>query len=466
MRKKRRLFVVIVFIAASILIAQKQVMAQSGACPPNSYLLGNPADSWQSSTKACTYNQLVVSLLDDTLDFYPCQQWVNVLVWNVGQVIQDSVVYVPPAAQFLSQTARVRFHLWFIPVNPFQNLIPPGPEYDTLPVKIEYYSSNGNLMSFSVHPLGDYTKISTWWDDGAGINHYYNVYIIDQTLYTDNGAGGFFKVRLLTTEDNRPPNGYSWAMSSWRAGAQGDYMPELCSIPNASLPGPTPHPTGTIPPTWTPNATPSPTPIQTPGATSIGTTPVPTWTPTAWVWPTLQAEITPSPWPHMSIPTVQFSTPGIPVVDPVTGSAPAIPTPDPVSIGSLASGIELVVTRWFTSTNYGLGLGEVLPIQQAYTSGITSTYIISGAIAPTRTIIAANAGTVGGVLVGIPVYIGEAVGYWKMLGQLLPSFWPLLSGIIIYFFVVVFILLLRFGVHTAIALSEWLRRIIELIPGM
>jgi hypothetical protein len=304
---------------------------------------------------------------------------------------------------------------------------------DAAKIRIEYYTGSGNLHSYKSTTLSNYPKVSTWWDDGAGINHYYNVYVVDQTLGTDNGAGGFFLIKIDVSElENKSKN---YAISSLRVGAYADNMPEHCPIPNANAPQPTPIlPTPTPPPTWTPDpGWQTPTPIYTPLPTSAGTTPQPTPTAEPITFPTTQAEWTPTPWPPYTIPTVAWPTAG------PTYMAGGIPTLE-------SSGLGLDILADEISDNWGGALASS-------ESGLDATITDTTGIAPPETI-----------AVKMVEDISKPIAYAKTIGVYMPNTAPYITAFLWLAAWVVFSRNARLFLSIAVKLFELLRRVWEMIP--
>jgi hypothetical protein len=428
---------VLILLAVLLVASVGPVSAQNGACPPNSWELATPGGTSPDNTKVCAYNPYITSVT--TTDNYPCGQQVTSL--NISTVAADfwdqaSMSFVPPVNTYLSQIARVKFYIYPFQNLPLSDLIPPGLDIAEATVRVEYYTSTGTLYSYTNKPMTDFRKVSTYYDGVGSVRHYYNVYLVDVALATDNGYGGFFVVKVNVANVNAFSKSVS--ISSFRAGAYSDAMAEMCPIPNASSPQSTPTPpaTPTALPTWTPdpgNPTPTPITIILPTAPPNLDTPQPTPTTGQLIFPTIQAEATPTPWPPYSIPPIVWPTAGPTVL------AGAVPTLD-------TTGLDLSGLADDIQDEWG---GALAASQSGLDGSITST---TGIASPDS------------IALEITEGIGKPISYVKTVEVYAPNLAGYIRRFLYLAVWVVFSRNARFFLSIAVKLFELIRRIWEMIP--
>jgi hypothetical protein len=293
--------------------------------------------------------------------------------------------------------------------------------------------------------------VSIWGRD------YFNAYLVDELLLANTPAGGMIGINVTYGDNDH----VDFTVSSFSISAYGDAAPDYCPIPNAVMPQPTVYPSPTFEATWTPGAA-TPTAITTPYPTSPISTPYPTSTPTPFTFVTVPAENTPTSIPPLRLPTLQFTTPEIPEIPTLEISGGGGATVVPGSIPDLGDGIEIMVTRWYTSTQFGLGLDDTLPITE---TGSTEPTVFQGPFTPSADIPAYD-GSFSSALMRIPAMFGTVIGYIKMPFALMPHFSVFLVGIYILLTVILFTLMLKYGLRIGLGVINWIIRIIELIPGL
>lgn len=194
-------------------------------------------------------------------------------------------------------------------------------------------------------------------------------------------------------------------------------------------------------------------------------TPQPTQTPI--VVPTIPQPATPTRPPSAILPTLSFpslSTPSFDnmVISTVQFPEIAIPTasefgtPIPFDMMVTPNGTAevratqiaewgdssgLVLTRWYTTTGYSTG---------AFSTTITGTAGVSSVVE--------IAGFMGGA-------VAAPFGYVRLIQAYLPTVWPLVLFLLIAAGWVVFNLVAKYGIAIIATIIEWIRRLIELIPG-
>jgi hypothetical protein len=435
-------FLVMVAVGLAIVLAvpgrtEAAPSQQNGACPPNSFLNTTPEGTYQNDLVVCAYNLLRVHTQNNIAGRYPCAQRVTMeqqTPWSDGT---EYVIYVPDNDQYYGSQLRFRALVYAIEF-PYQFFPPaplPGAVLDTSHIGIQHYNNGGFLAAGTFKSFTEYQAISTYFEDFPW-TYTYKVYLIDETFYSATGQGGYIRVRIAQSNDQS----VRWAVgiASVRLGSQQDNMPEHCEIPNANLPGPTPGPTTTLPPTWTPNATtvgtPSPTPILTPQPTSVGGTPAPQWTPTPLSFPTVPAENTPTPWAPYTIPTIAWPT------LPPTVVPAGFPTVDIVTTGieELANAVE---NEWTPAMEFGQGVGDL------DNAGLTGT------------------GSPNQIVSEVTAVMSGPISYVKAIQTYLPNTAPYVGFLILAVSWIPFNMLAKFGLSIIARLFELIRRIIELIPG-
>jgi hypothetical protein len=304
-------------------------------------------------------------------------------------------------------------------------------------IRLEYWSQSGNLFSVHQQAITDYTTITTWYDGVGGINHYYNVYLIDQTLPTNDVEAGFFRVFLVFRDESPQPKRRSFGLASFRVGANDDTFPDHCPIPNAELPAtpPAATPTGTLPATWTPEPTPSitPTPIITPGATTVNITPLPSVTLTPFVFPTIEAESTPTPFPPLQLPTIVW-----PTVDAVT-IVPAAATVSSTG-GTLDTLADTIDSAWSTPSSFA---GDSMSTTVTTTTGYN---------APISLVVSLTQG------------ISLPIAYAKGVADYIPNTSGFLAVLLSLAAWIMFQYIAKYSIQVVVFVFELLRRIWEAIP--
>lgn len=423
-RRIKSVLIIIVATALFFLAQPGHVAAQS--CPPTSYLLGQPADTSPSDTNFCAYNLWAVSIEDNTSGYHPCAQRVSTYI-PVGVNVSHHVDIVPPATLYMSQLARFRALVW---LGNSGSVLPGGFDISDGVLRIDYYDSAGDWYSSSEAELGNYQVVNTWVPGTIYGRAYYNVYLINTTLATDDGNGGFFTVTLrFPHEDYRL---MYWKLASVRIGAADDYLEPYCPIPNADLPAETPQPTATVAATWTPHAT--PTAMTTPWPTSSGTTPWPTWTQTPFFFPEVLAENTPTPFPPVQLAPIVWPT--IPTL-PAQVSTPTA-TPDSPTATPGASNTDIIQT---IQAQWGA------PVEWAEESGETT------GVGPPEQVAAA-----------LVENVALPVSYARGIMAFTPNAAPYVAWMLIIAGWVGFSIVAKFGAGLFRMLFELIRRVWEALP--
>lgn len=433
LERARKFLIPVIVLLAAVLAAPDRAAAQNGACPPNSYLTITPQGTWPSDVSVCSYSPGLVVAWNDILDWFPCDQQIRAFHGNLFAPDTLYVVYVPDENQYYGSQVRFKALLFGAVQFAFPPVPPPGWTLDNAYVRVQYFNNNGILSWGSYQKASTYAYIDTQVEGG-----YYRVYLIDETMGTYSGQGGYIRFGL-TYEPDEDQVKRNWGISSVRIGNYYDTMPEHCPVPNANLPNPPtpPYPTSTLPPTWTPNptaGTPTPTPITTPQATAVGGTPPPAWTPTPFSFPTVPAENTPTPWAPVSIPTIAWPT------LPPTVVVGVIPTID-TTLGGIDALVETLNDDWQPSVDFG---ASAIDLDNADTTGTGSPNAIISEIT---------------ALVSVPV------SYVKAIGTYLPNTAPYVAFLVLMASWVPFNMMAKFGLTILSRLFELIRRIIELIPG-
>ena len=489
--------------------------AQNGLCPENSILLlPTPLGTWPAWVAVCNGggvpldNQVIIE--QDA--YLPCTQYVSM---GHNPFLEDpAVVYVPPDEWTVGPYARVQFEVWFD--EPYTMAAPSGYNF-----WIVYFNQYGTITISENHTLDEYQSVIGIYEPEPGIGDYFRVWLVDEVLTINEVEGGYFMVQ--SRFDTLFATGFT-NIASWRASRSDITQPLLCNVPWATMP-PTPTPwwlptataTGTPEPTNTPvptapgntvtpvptwTRTPSPTPTGTaaptdtpqPTATAVPTdTPVPTYTPA--VWSTIASPATATKWPDLALPLVPYATPQLPVaatiaplqatpwptpyfqtpelpeIEPINTPGPVETIEGSIDVGLMATAISLVMTRYYTSTELALDLDETLPDWTTYstppppigTRTVTDPAIYGG-LGPIQEAPVVP-GTVTEALSMIPTGLAVVIGMVRMGPDLLPNFWSSILIIILYGLVAAFTLMLKYGLRIALALINWIIRLIELIPG-
>lgn len=433
--------------------------AQSGACPGETILAGAISGSYPDETIACYHLTFLSTFLPETNDSFPCgvaMRWDHRIVTGQDAERSELLFYVPPAAWYYGQTPRVRFIVSTYP-NDYA-LTPAGADdLDLATLGIYYYADENGYYSSQRRVIGQYTKITSWGHSLLIGRDYFNAYLVDELLLADTPAGGMFGIDV-TYGDNEHVD---FTISSVSISAYGDAVPDYCPIPNAVMPQPTVYPSPTFEATWTPGAA-TPTVITTPYPTAVSGTVYPTSTPTPFTFVTVPAENTPTAISPLQLPTLRFSTPEMPVIPTLEISGGGGATVVPGSVPDLGDGIELMVTRWYTSTQLGIGLDDTIPITE---TGDSSAVVFQGPYAPSASIPSYD-GSFSSAIMRIPAMFGMVIGFIKMPFALMPHFTVFLVGIYIFLAVILFTLMLKYGLRIGLAVINWIIRIIELIPGL
>jgi hypothetical protein len=424
----RRLATAVIVTILALVLA-RPAAAQNGACPPNSYLIGDPAGWVPNGMDGCSYTPAFVSLRDDPDNERPCDQWVFLGNYLDALGHRARLVIVPPADQYYGQQVRVRYMI----MTAITTAWPQDDRgYDDFDVHTSYFDRDGILYNTRIGNLGsedDFIRIDTWYD-GTLTRRYYTVWLADYTLNTpdsDAGSGGYLQV-TIRWPDSLSNNDFG--ITSVQVAGPYDVLPTHCEIPNANLPTDPPPPTPTIPATWTPHAT--PTPLTTPAATSPGTTPIPTWTPTPIIYPTLPSEATATRYP---VPQLQPLT--WPTLDLPTAPTIEIPAPVEVTVDSsvtveerstrtyeMAGDVVDIATRWADQVNWAAG--SIDPDNNAG-ARITGTLPISS-----------TTGAIGSTI----EYIAYPFRFVRSLKTYMPNAW---RGIFPFFLVLIVV----FGTHVS-----------------
>lgn len=455
MKQKISFCIALVLLFVSLLPAN----AQAGACPGETILAGALAGSYPAQTVSCYYLTFLSSFVPEANESFPCgvgMRWNHRVLSGYDAEKSEAVFYVPPASWYYGQTPRIRFIISTYP-NEY-SLNPAGAEdLDLATLGIYYYADGDGYYSSQQRQIDQYTKITSWGSASLTGRDYYNSYLVDELLLTNTPAGGMIGISVNYNENDH----VDFVISSFSISAYGDAVPDYCQIPNAVMPQPIIYPSPTFAATWTPGAA-TPTAITTAYPTAPAGTVYPTSTPTPFTFVTVPAESTPTSIPPLQLPTLQFSTPQIPEIPTLEISGGGGATVVPGSVPSLGDGIEIMVTRWFTSTQFAGGLDDTLPITA---TGSTDATIFQGPYAPT-TDMPAYDGTVSSAIMRIPSMFATVIGYIKMPFVLMPHFTAFLVGIYIFLAVIIFVLMLKYGLRIGLAVVNWTIRIIELIPGL
>lgn len=504
-------WIVILVIILGLAAAARPLLAQNGLCPEGSIMLfPTPLGTWPAWVAVCNGGNTDGQVFVEEDSGRPCGQYVRMLSFPI--ILDDpAVVYVPPDEWVIGPYARVQFELWFddpYHVNP--------PEFSFWLV---YFNQAGLIVTQENHTLSEYQYVTGWYEIEPGVGQAFKTWLIDETIITNETEGGYF---MIVADVGGFPGDAASHIASWRASRTDQTQPLLCPVPYATMPAtptpwwePSPTATGTPEPTNTPvptapgstitpvvtwTRTPSPTPTGTPAptdtpqptATAVPTdTPVPTWTPASWStiaapatatkWPDLNLPLVPYATPQLPIaatiapllatpwPTPYFQTPELPEIEPINTPGPVETIEGSIDVGLMATAISLVMTRYYTSTELALDLDETLPDWSG--SGLTGTYTLTqqsptqyGGLAPIASA-PTPPSTVSGAFSMIITGLGVMIGMVRMGPDLLPNFWPSVLILMLFGLVTAFVLSLKYGLRIALALINWIIRLIELIPG-
>lgn len=444
------LLLVITWLAWPVVVA-----AQDGSCPGGSYTLTRPQGTWPDDLDICGYDVNYISVEDDPSNNYPCDQYIEAdqQDWQSDGV---TISFVPEPVTGWGHYIRVNFLYWGA-----ETIWPPVPSNVTL--RAEYITAGGEVYSTAIMPISDFPRSSqfTGWV-------YYDVYVIDFYLPTphdfDDPVTGY--VRLNFDDDENLPLVYVFVkLASVHVGWLA-YSPEHCPLPFGDLPAtptlvPWPTETATLPPTWTPTGTyypPTSTPTWTPGPTAIGGTVTPLPTPTPLIFPTAPAENTPTRMPTVVLPTIAFPTIDFPNVAAAAANQPE--QNNLVAVPDIAGPIEMVATQWSDVINKSF---DQLVITN--TIGITTA---SGAVAY---LISPPTPEAGDYEQYLPAAVQDAtnsmasvISFVKSIQLYLPTMWPTIYALLAGVSIIIFTIVVKFAVHWAVIILEWIRRIWEAIP--
>lgn len=460
---ERRYFPHLAIVVVTVVLFSfvNKTHAQDGFCPPNSQGVGVPAGTGFWVFDFCSYDTSIMNIATDNGDDFPCTQYF--MVRASAGTNTSSEEFVPIAhdeLKYLSEMAHLRFFVFTIPKYNTGGLIPPGYAFHATDdiITVSYFDSNGNLHGASQTAVANYWYATVYRDVTLG-RQYYNVYLVDTYIATDDGYGGYFQVAIdqpdfvgTNGSDYHPT--VDWGISSFRVGSQYDYLQDMCPL-SGTPPTTTPYPTPTIPATWTPNGTATATPIMTPGATSPAITPVPSPTQTPIIYSTLAAESTATPWPIPQLAPLSFPTMDIPTV-------PTLSIPDSVEVTvessvmtteeratitwSMAGDAVAIATSWAEPLDWSLAS---LDVNQTITSSFSGTVQIDSPQTMVRDSMRS---------ITYPIRMIRTVEAY------MPNMWWLLvvifSGFIISFFMIV----IRLALTVIVEVIEIIRRIWEAIP--
>lgn len=456
----KKLIIILPLLFFFLLSTHRPAAAQDGACPPYTIDGGSLAGYYPEDMIACANEGLLSQWTVIADDGFPCGQvmyWDHRILQPYDATQSEILFYVPPAAWYYGQLPRIKLLISTKPTWSYFST--DAPSLDDALLGIYYFPESGDYYSSNLRSLSEYAKVTTYSANASlGARYYYNVYFINEVLLADEPTGGMFAIIVFYGDNDH----MDFAVSSVQISNYNDTFPDHCPIPNASNPDPTVFPTPTVEATWTPDGN-TPTPITTPFPTSSYATVQPTATPTPFTFVTVPAIPSPTSIPPLRLNDLSFTTPVMPTIPTLQFSSSSGPTVVPGSIPDLGDGIELMVTRWFTSTQYSVGLTDTLPI--TYTEAPTGSLVYQGPYAPSLEV-PENEGTVTGAIMQIPSYFGASIGYLKMPFVLMPHFTTLLGGVYVLFSIMMFTMMLKYGLKIGLALVNWIIRIIELIPGM
>lgn len=442
------------------LLVPATAYAQDGSCPPNTVTLGGAPQGFGSAiTDTCATSLSFQWIVDDTVNnHYPCDQFIYTDADNLyAPDTWEKVVLINDPTRWLSNIAHIRFYIYTVVEYAGQPgaLIYPGLAlHDDDQIIIEYFDSSGNLFFSYGEPASYYHWGATYFTLN-GINHYYNIYRVDQFIDTDDGYGGYFRVSV----DQPSFQGTAfhpvraWGLASVMLGSLFDYLEPWCDVPVTMPATATPPPTPTIAATWTPSGS-TPTPYTTPGATNPATTPQPTWTPTVFIYPTLPAESTATPWPVPQLQPLVFPTLEVPTLAPIA-------TPAPVTVGisttiqaeeratttwDMFSGSIDIATRWATPVAWSL---DSFDTDTGYDSGISGTVPLSS-----------TAGAFGAALGSITY----PVRFMRTVAAYMPNTWRIIVIVFGMFLVIFGNTIAKLAVTIISEVINIIRRVWEAIP--
>lgn len=439
----RRALPLLVLLAAGLVagLLALPAAAQNGVCPDYADGIAVIPGSYPAGGANCVYgpapdNWSIVYSTD-----MPCGGGIQYSQSLPSFNEWDTLTIVPPAAQtFPSGSARIKFfwygRTWFLEQN----------YTDPVVIRIRSYDTTGAAVAFRDIVTTDYTMHVT----PVGFRYYE----IDTSISMIQG--GYIDLTIIDPP-TRSTGPKIVMMHSFRISDAAHFAPPMCNVPGVPTATPsqtptpiTPTPTTTATPTTGPSPTVTPTPSNTP--TAWATFPGTTWTPfptsTPYTIPTGEAEATPTRLPAVTFPAIVIPTLGLP-----TGTI-QIPTPAGVGVGLTPNATiqaratdtaGIVVTAGAIATRYDGQRADALAML-----AITNTETFS---AP----------------VEIAGQIAEAVeapiSYARAVQLYLPNIWPLLAFLIAVAFWRAANLFAKFGVTIISTVVEWLRRLIELIPG-
>lgn len=462
--EKRYFPYVILLVAMLGAMSAGRARAQNGFCPPNSTAVGVPADTGAYIDDFCSYDTGTMNIGTDHDGWYLCLQ--HMLVLADSGTNTSPVEYVPvvqAADRWLSESAHIRFYVHTLPDTQWGGFLPPGYDFhDEDTIIVEYFDQWGNLYSTHETPVNYHWYMMLYQVNDLGITQYFNVYFVDIYLNMLSGYGGYFRIGIEQPDIVEDGDTYhptrDWAISSLRIGSMYDYLEPMCSADSLPTPQPTPSPqpspTPPIVATWTPNGTPIPTPVTTPQPTSVFVSPQPSPTMTPIVYPTLHAEATATAWPVPQLQPVTWPTISIPTLAAINTPPPIAVTVDTtvtaaeratVSWGMADDAVD-IATAWADQIEFSLG--ELDP-GRAITNTITGTETISS--------------TAGGFAATLQS-VTYPIRFVKMIRQYMPNGWILLSVVLIAFFLIFGLVVVRLAVTIIGEVVGIIRDLWEAIP--
>ncbi len=441
-------------------------LAQDGFCPPNHVGIGTPADTSWWIFDFCSYDETLINIGTDQYGDYPCLQHVKVRAF--AGINTQPLVWVPfvQDENKFTDIAHIKFYIYTMPLNDFSGWVPPGIDFaDWDLINVQYFDSNGNLFSSSQTAINNHWYMTSYRINSWGITQYYNIYLVDVYLATDDGYGGYFRIGVdqpdvggAYNQDMHPRR--DWAIASLLFGNWYDNIGEMCDVPYNPQPTPTPQPSPTLPATWTPvpGVTPddTPTPITTPLPTSPMVTVPPSPTMTPIVYPTLMAESTATPYPIPQLQSIAFPTVHVPTLAPID-TPPAVV----VTANSTVQAAERATITWSMAGDaFDIATRWADPIDFSFGALDTDASIGGGGfISGTETLSSTNE-AIGATLRSITY----PIRFMKLVRAYMPNGWVLISFVMILFVLIFGVVIARLAVTIIGEVIDIIRRIWEAIP--